>query len=119
MAFRIVDGVGQEMRAAFCREEHNVSKCQAELNQLFRKHGNLTMKHLKRKWNIIALEAYLQAQMIPRGLRERIVPADHLHNDRFLKIWAEESVKHGLHMIGLIVEEEKTQLQELETQKIA
>lgn len=113
MAFRIVDGVGQEMRAAFCREEHNVSKCQAELNQLFRKHGNLTMKHLKRKWNIISMEAYIEAKLIPQGLRERVIPAEHLHNDRFLKIWTEEWIKHGLHSIGLIIEEEKIQLQKL------
>lgn len=47
MAFRINDEVGQEMRAVFCREEHNVSKHQGEFKQLFRKHGSFTMKHLK------------------------------------------------------------------------
>lgn len=75
MAFRIDNGMEQEIRAVFNRDERNVPKRQNEFRQLFRIHSNLTMKHLKRKWNIIALEAYLEAQMIPQGLQERIVPA--------------------------------------------
>lgn len=65
MAFHIAKEVEQEMRAVFCRVEHKVSKRQSGFKQLFRKHGNLTMKHLKRKWNIISLEAYVEAKRIP------------------------------------------------------
>lgn len=39
-----------------------------------------------------------------------------MHNDRFLQIWTEELVKHGLHMICLIIDEEKIQQQDLEIQ---
>lgn len=84
--------------------------------QLFRKHGNPTMKLLKRTFNIISLEAYVEAKLIPQGLRESVIPAEYLHNDRFLNIWKEEEVKHGLYLIGLIIEEERIQLHELEGQ---
>ena len=116
MAFCIDSGIEKEIRAVFNKDEQIIPKRQNEFRQLFRKHSNLTIKHLKRKWNIISLEAYIESNMIPRGLRERIMPADHLHNERFLKKWTEESVKHGLHMIGLIVEEEKIQLNDIEIQ---
>lgn len=84
----------QEIRAVFSKDEENAPKRQNKFRQLFRKHSDLTIKHLKRKWNIIALEAYIEAEMIPQGLKEHTIPADHLHNDRFLKIWIEESVKN-------------------------
>lgn len=47
-------------------------------------------------------------------MRESTIPAENLHNDRFLNIWKEKAVKHELRLIGLIIEEERIQLHELE-----
>lgn len=93
-----------------------ISGRETDFKTLFRKHSNITIKHLKRKWNIASLEAYVEAKLIPWGLRERIILAEHLDNDRFLNVWKGESIKHGLHLMGLIVAEEKTQVEELEEQ---
>lgn len=81
MAFHINNKVEQEIRAMFCREEQNAPKRLSEFRQLFKKHGNLTMKHLKRKFHIIYLEAYIEVKMFPRVLWEWVIPAGHLHND--------------------------------------
>ncbi|XP_068114979.1 uncharacterized protein [Hyperolius riggenbachi] len=84
-----------------------------EIKQLCRQHRKLTLKHLRRKWNISTLESYREARVLPWGIREKIIPAEHLRNDRFLPKWKAASIAHGFVVLGLIIEEEKIQLTEI------
>lgn len=43
-------------------------------------------------------------------MRDKTIPAEHLHTDSFLPKWKELCINHGLAVMGLIVDEEKTQL---------
>lgn len=52
-------------------------------------------------------------KIIPRGLGDRIIPAEHLHTDRFLPKWKELCINRGLAVMGLKVEEERIQLAEI------
>lgn len=50
--------------------------------------------------------------VIPRGLREKVVPAEHMHTPRFMEKWKAKCLAHGLLVFQLIVDEEKAQLDE-------
>lgn len=54
--------------------------------------------------------------MIPRGLRESVIPAQHLQTEQFLLKWKELCIDHGINIMQTTIEEEKRQLVELETQ---
>lgn len=47
----------------------------------------LTIKYLNRKWGISSLKSHIEHLVIPRGLRERVVLAGHLHTPRLLETW--------------------------------
>lgn len=51
-----------------------------------------------------------------RGLRERVIPAQHLQTEPFLSKWKKLCVEHGLGFMRVIIEEEKRQLVELKAQ---
>lgn len=88
----------------------------SSLNPFLRSIKKLINKSLNRKWDALSLESYIQSGIIPRGLRERVVPAAHLHTENFLSKWKAECIKHGLEVMRLIVEEEKDQLISLQQQ---
>lgn len=71
------------------------------------------IKFLNRKWDISSLKSHISNQIIPRGLRERVVPAEHLHTPRFLSVWRTECLNRGLSLMKIIVTEEEAQLQEI------
>lgn len=54
------------------------------------------------------LESYIQHKIIPRGLCDEVVPAEHLQNERFLDKWKTLCIDHGLVVMGLIIEDEET-----------
>lgn len=65
------------------------------------------------KWDIASLKSHISNKIIPRGLREWVVPAAHLHTPSFLEVWKEECLNRGLTLMKLIVAEEEAQLQEI------
>lgn len=87
-----------------------------DLKKLFKEHKHLTIKQLKRQWDVCSLESYVENAIIPKGLRERIIPAEHLKTERFMVKWKQECLDHGLKVLQLIIEEEKLQLSELNEQ---
>lgn len=76
----------------------------------------LTVKHLNSKLDISSLESYIENNIIPRSLREKVIPAKNLHNPRFLGEWKKQCINHGIEIMWLIIEEEKLQLLELADQ---
>lgn len=63
-----------------------------------------------------SLETYIAHKIVPRGLRDRTIPAEHLHTESFLPKWKELCINHGLAVMGLIVKEVKAQLVDIQTQ---
>lgn len=107
----------EEIRATFDEGTPGAElQAQDDIKFLFKEHKKLIIKSLNRKWDILSLESYIQRGIIPRGLRERVVPSAHLHMDSFFSKWKAECIKHGLEAMKLIVEEEKEQLTALEQQ---
>lgn len=68
------------------------------------------------KWDVSSLETYISHRIVLRGLRDRIIPAEHLHTDRFLTKWKELCLNHSIAVMELIVKEEKTQLISIQEQ---
>lgn len=117
MAFVIGDDIEEEIRLTFSdRGEEATPSADESIKNVFKLHKKLTIKQLNRKWDILSLESYIAKGLIPRGLRERVIPAEHLHNERFLTKWKQECIDHGLSVMKLIVEEEKLQASELQSQ---
>lgn len=117
MAFIPGDDFDAEIRATFDGSSVGVEPpVQDDLKPLFKEHKKLIIKSLNRKWDILSLESYIERGIVPRGLRERVVPATHLHTEKFLTKWKEQCIKHGLEVMRLIVEEEKDQLTSLQIQ---
>lgn len=63
-----------------------------------------------------SLETYISHKIVPRGLRDRTIPAEHLHTESFLPKWKELCINHDLAVMRLIVEEEKAQLINIQAQ---
>lgn len=63
-----------------------------------------------------SLETYITHRIVPRGLREKTIPAEHLHTDSFLPKWKELCINHELAVMRLIVEEENIQLKSIQEQ---
>lgn len=63
-----------------------------------------------------SLETYISHKIVPRGLRDRTMPAEHLHTESFLPKWKKLCINHGLAVMRLIVEEEKAQLITIQAQ---
>lgn len=74
------------------------------LKILFNEHKILTIKQLNWKWDILSLESYIDKKIIPQGLWERVTPAEHLQNERFLTRWKQTCIE----IMKLIVEKEVT-----------
>lgn len=83
------------------------------LKGLLKNHKKLTIKFLNRKWDISSLKSHIENKIIPRGLRERVIPAGHLHTPRFLELWKQSCLEWGLAILNMIVEEEQIQLEEI------
>lgn len=86
------------------------------LNPCLKNTKKIIIRSLNRKQDILPLESYIGREIIPRGLRERVVPAAHLQTEKFLTKWKKQCIDHGLDIMKLIVEEEKDPLVLLQTQ---
>lgn len=84
-----------------------------ETKTRFKEHKKLLIGHLNRKWNVSFLETYICQKIVPRGLRDKVIPAEHLHNGRFLDKWKALCIDHGISVIQWF--QEKLQLDELTT----
>lgn len=113
MAFVLGDEIDQGIRIAFQKDSSQLTNQDDEIRNTFKEHKKLLVKHQNRKWDVSFLETYINHRIVPRGLRDHMVPAEHLHNERFLPKWKEPCINHGIAVMGLIVEEEKIQLDEL------
>lgn len=113
MAFVLGEDIDQEIRVAFQSDTPHTLDQDDEIKNKFKEHNFFLLKHLNRKWDVSSLETYISQQIIPRGLRDRIV---HLHTDTFLPKWEELCIDHSLAVMGLIVQEEKLQLISIQQQ---
>lgn len=71
---------------------------------------------LNHKWDVSFLENYITQKIIPRALRDRVIPAEQLHNDKCIPKLKELCISHGIDLMRLIVEEEMAQLEDLKTE---
>lgn len=113
MAYMINHDLDVEINTAF---DVGMDNCETErepIRKLFKHHKKLVIKFLNRKWDISSLKSHISKQIIPRGLRERVIPAEHLHTPRFLSAWKTECLNRGLSLLKLIVDEEEAQLEEI------
>lgn len=116
MAFMLGEDIDLEIKTAFQSDTPQATKQEDEIRNKFREHKKLLIKHLNRKWDVTSLETYITHRIVPRGLRDRTIPAEHLHTENFLPKWKELCINHGLAVMGLIVEEEKAQLIDIKAQ---
>lgn len=114
MAFVLGDSLDAEIKAAFSKGTVEAGVVEDDVKSLFRQYKRATIKSLNRKWDILSLESYIEQGIIPRGLRERVIPATHLQNERFLEKWKTTCINHGIEVMRLIVEEEKLQLKTIQ-----
>lgn len=87
MAFTLGEDIDQEIREAFEKDSSQLLNKDDEIRNGFKEHKKLLTKHLNRKWDVSFLETYIQHKIVPRGLRDRTIPAEHLQNQRFLPKW--------------------------------
>lgn len=113
MAYLLDKEIDLEIQSAFSSDPSVHSEGDESLKKLFKTHKKLTIKFLNRKWDISSLKSHIDHKIIPRGLRERIIPAGHLHTPRFLKLWKESCLERGLDTLRMIVNEEELQLEEI------
>lgn len=82
--------------------------------------GNEFYDEIKAAFNLETVDTELQEPSNIKPLfkehKERVVPATHLQTERFLDKWRKKFIDHGLEVMRLIVEEEKLQLETLQTQ---
>lgn len=117
MAFVIGEDIEEEIRLSFSSNpQAQIPSDDDAIKILFKQHQKLIIKQLNRKWDILSLVTYNERKIIPRGLREGVIPAEHLHNERFLQKWKQTCIDYGIEVIKLIVEEDKLQLVELQVQ---
>lgn len=79
MAVVIGDEFDAEIRATFSRDnmETDIQE-EDDIKPLFKDYKKLVIRSLNRKWDILSPESYISNKIIPRGLREKVVPATHL-----------------------------------------
>lgn len=116
MAYLLDEKFDLEIQAEFSIDQTVHTTGDDTLKKLLKNHKKLTIKYLNRKWDISTLKSHIEHKVIPRGLRERVVPAAHLHSTRFLDIWRKSCIDRGLEVMRLIVEEELAQLSEIQTE---
>lgn len=112
MAYRIGDNINDEIESAFDRDIETPDVGNEPIKKLLKNHKKLTIKILNRKWDIASLQSHVTQRVVPRGLRERVVPAQHLHTPRFLVVWKKACIDRGIELMKLIIQEEQLQLDE-------
>lgn len=110
------DDIDQEIRTTFQSDTPQTFNQDDEIRNKFKEHKKLLIRHLNRKWDVSSLETYISHRIVPRVLRDRTIPAEHLHTDRLLPKWKELCINHGLAVMRLIVDEEKIQLTTIQEQ---
>lgn len=113
MAYMIDPDLDHEIDTAFSVSGENQETDKEPIRKLLKHHKKLMIKFLNRKWDISSLRSHISNQIIPRGLRERVIHAEHLHTPRFLLVWKDECFNRVLSFMKLIVAEEEAQLQEI------
>lgn len=114
MAYKICDSINNEIESAFDRDLETPDVGNEPIKKLLKNHKKLTIKILNRKWDIASLQSHVTQRVIPRGLRERVVPAQHLHTPRFLEAWKKICIDRGIELMKLIIQEEQSQLGEIQ-----
>lgn len=115
MAYVLGEEVDEEIQSALTCDQGDSETKNGEIKRLFKNHKKIVVKHLNRKWGVFFLENYISQKIIPRGLRDSIIPTEHLHTVTFIPKWKELCISHGIELMKLIVEEEKLQLINLKT----
>lgn len=113
MAYLIAEDIDLEIQSAFSCDTPVPQSSDDNLKKLLKNHKKLTIKFLNRKWDISSLKSHIEHKFIPRGLREKVIPAGHLHTPRFLEVWKNSCLDRGLAILQMIVDEEQTQLDEI------
>lgn len=117
IAFTIGDDIDAEIRAVFnCEVKEPDTPEGDNIKTLFKEHKKLAVKSLNGKWDILSLGSYVNNKIVPRGLRERVDPATHLQKERFLEKWIKQCIDHEIEVMKLIIEEERIQLEVLQSQ---
>lgn len=93
-----------------------VNSNQGDLTFSFRKLGHLFEKKIKTWWDIVSIEQYLSAELIPRRLRWDIPPNDGLLDEESNKEWRGFFVSKGLELLGLLLSHKQRKKKWLESQ---
>lgn len=89
MVYVLGEEVDVEIKAALREESVSVESNEEDIKRKFKIHKKLLIRHLNRKWDVSFLESSMDQKIIPRGLRDQVIPAKHLHNYIFLSKWKE------------------------------
>lgn len=101
-----------EAEDVFSDKEYTpVNNTTPSLNSTF-KDLNERYKQKIKSWREIKwLENYIKNKIVPRGLRIGILPAPRVRSPTFNKKWEEEVTNSSMHLMNLLLEEERINLE--------
>lgn len=100
----------------FSEKEVSFSSNTASISTTFKTVTRVYKNFVRSWWEVQSLDTYIKHKIVPRGLRNHIIPAARLRSPDFIKKWEKESIESSLRLMGLLLEEEKTVLSGIETE---
>ncbi|XP_056414027.1 uncharacterized protein LOC130356466 [Hyla sarda] len=80
------------------------------LKSLFRELYEIYKDNLKSFWEVQSLEHYLKNNIVPKGLRVNILPAERSRTDNLLKKWEQEALASSFRFMNILLDEERIAL---------
>lgn len=105
-----------EVKDIFSDNNFTQVKYTPSFNIAFRELTRIYKEHTSAWWEVQSLNSYITNNIVPRGLRITLAPANRCRNPTFMANWEREATCSSIKFMHLLLEEEKTRLTSLDTQ---
>lgn len=105
-----------EAKEIFSDRSFTQTKYIPSLNAAFRELTKLYKTHTSTWWEIQSLTTYIAENIVPRGLRITLTPANKHRSPEFMLKWEKEATAASIKLMQLLLEEEKSSFSLLESQ---
>lgn len=100
-----VDWLG-DPREVFTEKELPANQAHTSITASFKNLTKTYKDFVRSWWEVQTVETYLRDKIVPRGLRNPILPSARIRSQEFTRKWEQESIESYLRLMKLLYEEE-------------
>lgn len=97
------------------KEFTQVNNTTPTLNSVFKDLDSRYKANIKSWWEVKGLESYVKNDIVPKGLRIAVLPAQRSRTPNLMKLWEKEVTASSIRLMKILLEEEKITLENTST----